>query len=535
MQTALQDLRFAFRQLRRTPGFAITAILTLALGIGANTAIFSLLDQALLRSLPVSDAGKLVVLQGTKSPWNGGTSDSGGDTDAYFSYPMYKDLRDQNQVFSGLIGTSPANAAFRHDNDTHSIDAEMVTGNYFTVLGVQPFLGRMFTQTDDGAVNANPLVVVSYDFWRNQLASDTHIIGSSVSLNDHPFQVIGVAAPSFHSAVWGQTPAVFVPMAMIGQMTTHSGGLDDHKYRWMNILGRMKPGFSAAQAASGVAPLWHSLRAEELKNLGTVTPRFIAGFLTKSRLLVLPGARGFSYKRPNLETPFLAVMAMAVLVLLISAVNVASLLLVRSASRIKEFSLRAALGARIGRIVTQLLMEGLLIGIGGGAIGLLLAPIALRVLVNQLADPDSGTPFSAGIDGRVLLFNFGVAVLVSLIFSLAPALQLRHLNLTSTLRESSSTGSGSLLSLRRLVVCLQIGLSVILLVASGLFLRTMQSLRSVEVGFNTAHLFTFETNLSQAGYAAEARPALNQRIMASLQAIPGVTGVAATDDPELIV
>jgi putative ABC transport system permease protein len=532
MQTILNDLRFALRQLRRSPGFAVTAILTLALGIGANTAIFSLLDQALLRSLPVHDPQQLVVLKGEGTAWNGGTSNNGGDDADYFSYPMYKDLRDQNKVFDGLIGTAPATAGFSRGSSSQVIDVELVTGNYFNVLGVQPALGRMFSPADDAA-NAAPALVVSFDFWRNNLAADPRVIGSTVTLNGHPFQVIGVAAPRFHSAVWGQTPAVFVPMAMLDQVTSYSGGLRDHFSRWMNILGRLKPGVSTAQAQVGVAPLWHALRSNELKLLGKSSPRFVAGFLTNSRLLVKPGAQGFSYRRPTIEKPFLAVMAMALLVLLISAVNVASLLLVRSASRVREFALRSALGASSGRLISQLLLEGLLIGVGGGTIGLAFAPIALRVLVHRLADPDSVNPFSAAIDLRLLAFNFAVAILISIFFSLAPAMQLRKLSITSTLRESTGTGSGALLNLRRLIVCLQIGLSVILLVGSGLFLRTMQKLRAVDVGFNTAHLVTFDLDPTLAGYPLTAMPALHQRILSSLAAIPGVQSVAATDDPEL--
>jgi predicted permease len=532
VQNLRQDVTYALRQLRRNPGFAAVAVLTLALGIGANTAIFSLLDQALLRSLPVRDPQKLVVLKATGDAWNGSSSNNGGEDNDYFSYPMYKDLRDRNQVFDGLVGTAPATAGFSRRSSSQVLDVELVTGNYFNLLGVQPTLGRVFSPADDAA-NATPAVVVSFDFWRTSLASDPRVVGSSVSLNGHPFQVLGVAAPGFHSAVWGQTPQVFVPMAMLDQVTHYGGPLQDHFSRWMNILGRLKTGVSANQAEASVAPLWHALRAEELKTLGKSSPRFVAGFLTNSRLLVKPGAQGFSYRRPALEKPFLAVMAMAALVLLISAVNVASLLLVRSASRVREFALRAALGARSGRVLAQLLIEGLLIGVGGGTIGLLLSPLALRVLVNRLSDPDSVTPFSAAIDLRLLAFNFAVAIAISLFFSLAPALQLRQLNITSTLRESTGTGSGALLNLRRLVVCLQIGLSVLLLAASGLFVRTMQKLRTVDVGFNTAHLVTFDLNPTLAGYPIAAMPALHERILTALAAVPGVQSVAATDDPEL--
>ena len=528
-----QDLRFALRQLRRAPGFALTAVLTLALGIGANTAIFSLLDQALLRSLPVHNPHSLVVLRSSTAVWNGGTTSFGGDPNDYFSYPMYKDLRDQNQVLSGLIVTTAANTGFSRGTSSQVVDTEVVSGNYFSVLGVQPALGRLFTNADDAADGANPLTILSFDFWRTQLAAEPNIIGTTVHLNGKPFQVIGVAAPTFHSAVWGQTPSIFVTISMRDSVTGHFLPITDRRSRWLNIIGRVKPGLTLAQAEAGINPLWHALRADELKTSTNKSPRFIVGFLTKNQLLLRPGARGFSYTRADLQTPFYAVMAMAVLVLLISAVNVASLLLVRSAGRIREFSLRAALGARSSRVIAQLLLEGLLIGLAGGAVGLLLAPLALRVLVNRLSNPDSVSPWSASVDTRVLAFNFAIAVAVSLFFSLAPALQLRKLSIHSTLRESSSIGVGAMLSLRRVVVCLQIGLSVILLIASGLFLRTMQHLRAVDVGFNTANLASFDLDPTLAGYKVAQMPALHERILATLAQIPGVTGVTATNDSEL--
>ncbi|WP_263385352.1 ABC transporter permease [Granulicella arctica] len=534
MQTILQDFRFALRQLRRAPALALTAVLTLALGIGANTAIFSLLDQALLRSLPVRDPQQLVVLEGTGKAWQGHTSSHGGDADAYFSYPMYRDLREQNRAFQGLIATSPAGLDVTWQGSAQFADGEVVSGDYFSVLGARAYEGRLLSAADDTAPGANPVAVLSFDFWQSHLGSASGLIGKSLSLNGYPFEVIGIAAPGFHSAVWGQTPGVFVPMSMLEQVIPGQGRrLTNHKDRWMNILGRLRDGESMAQAQTSVAPLWYALRADELKALGHQSPHFVADFLTNSRLRVLPGARGFSYSRDALQKPLLVVMGMAILVLLISSVNVASLLLVRSAGRVREFSLRTALGASDRRMMGQLVLEGLLIGVLGGGAGLLLAPAALRVLVHSLSEADGTSIFSAALDGRVLLFNFGIALLVSLCFSMAPALQLRRLNLTTALRESSSTGSGGMLVLRRMIVCLQIGLSVLLLVGAGLFVRTMQKLRAVDVGFNTGHVLSFNIHPNLAGYSAMKMPALQQRIADSLGAIPGVEGVAATDDPLL--
>ncbi len=534
MTAALQDLRFALRQITRSPAFALTAVVTLALGIGANTAIFSLLDQALLRSLPVRSPHQLVILEGTGDAWEGHSSTHGGDHEAYFSYPMYKDLRDRTQAFDGLVATSQANIGFARNGVSENSKAEIVSGNYFTVLGVRPALGRLFTEADDVGKDANPVAVLSYDFWRDHLGSDRAIVGAVASVNGHPFQIVGVAAPGFRSAVWGETPSLFAPMSMLDQIVPGKGKrLIDHTDRWMNILGRLRPGESYAAAEAATQPLWHALRSEELKALGTRSKRFTDDFVTASRIRVLPGAKGFSYQRDDFRKPLLAVMAMALLVLLIASVNVASLLLVRSASRIREFSLRYALGAGSARILQQLLLEGLLIGIAGGLTGMLLAPAAIRALLHQLAGDQTNLAFTPSIHGRLLLFNFVVALAVSVLFSLAPALHLRRPDLTLAMRQTSGTSSGSLISFRHVVVCLQIGLSVLLLVGAGLFVRTMQKLRAVDVGFTTTHLVTFGINPKLSGYAPAAVPALHQRVIEMLSALPGVQAVAATDDPEL--
>lgn len=531
-----QDLRYALRQLRLRPGFALIAVLTLALGIGANTAIFSLLDQALLRSLPVRDPQQLVVLEGTGKAWQGHSSSYGGDTAAYFSYPMYKDLRDKSNVFAGLIAIDHTQAGVSYHNSAMLAQAEIVSGNFFTTLGVEPLLGRVFTQQDDLQPNAVPVAVLSYTFWKNRFGGDASVVGQSFAINGHPFEIIGVAAPDFKSGIAGESSDLFVPMMMRGQVKTRYGSQDDltlHTSRWLTMMGRLKDGETKEQAQTVLAPLWKALRAEELRALGQRSPKFVDSFLTKSELLVLPGAKGFSFSRDTLSTPLYVVMGMAVLVLLMATVNVASLLLVRSAGRLREFSLRYALGADRGRILQQLLLEGLLIGIAGGTMAIVIAPLATRVLIQQLAGGDGESAFFAKVTPQVLLFNFAVAVVVSVFFSLAPAFQLLKPDLIRPMKQQTS-GSGNLLGLRRGVVCLQIGLSMLLLIGSGLFVRTMQNLRHVDVGFNTGHLVTFGVDPSLAGYAAAQIPQLHQRILETLAVLPGVRSVSATDEAELV-
>jgi putative ABC transport system permease protein len=533
MHSLIQDLRFSLRQIRRSPGFMITAVLTLALGVGANTAIFSLLDQALLRSLPVHDPEKLVILSAPGKAWEGHTSDHGGGLDKYFSYPMYRDLRDRGAAFDGLIATASAGVGITRNNTSELAHAEIVSGNYFSVLGVMPAAGRLLAAMDDTTPSANPVVVLSFNYWKTHFGTDASVVGQTLSINGNPFQVIGVSAPAFQSAVWGEVPDVFVPMSMLDQVVPGKGRrLTDHTDRWMNIVGRLKPDLSTEQAQVALAPLWYALRADELKALGHRSQRFVEEFLTHSQLQVLPGARGLSYSRDTLQKPLLAVMAMALLVLLIATVNVASLLLVRSAARVREFSLRYALGANTRRVVQQLLLEGVLIGVGGGAAGLLLAPAAVRVLVQRLSS-DGSTAFQTTLDSRLLVFNFAIALAVSVFFSLAPAIQLLKPDLVSSLKQQTSTATGGALNFQRLIVALQVGLSVLLLVGSGLFVRTMRNLRHVDAGFNTSHLITFHIDPLLLGTAKERVPLLHQSLLEAIATLPGVQGVAATTDAEL--
>ena len=533
MHSLIQDLRFALRQIRRSPGFMITAVVTLALGVGANTAIFSLLDQALLRSLPVREPKQLVILSAPGDAWDGHSGNNGAGVEKSFSYPMYRDLRDKGTAFAGLVATSPAEVGIARNGASNLANAEIVSGNYFDVLGVRAMQGRLLSQMDDTVPGGNSVVVVSYNYWKTHLGADAGVVGQTLSINGLPYQIIGVSSPAFQSAVWGQVPDVFVPISMLEQIRPGKGSrLQEHKDRWMNIVGRLKTGETPERAKVELAPLWHALRAEELKALGEKSPRFVDEFLTRSELLVLPGSTGLSFDRGVLEDPLKAVMGMAVLVLLIAAVNVASLLLVRSAARVKEFSLRYALGANAVRVVQQMLMEGLLIGVAGGTVGLVLAPICIRVLVRRL-DPGLATAFSTGLDGRLLTFNFVVAIGVSVLFSLAPVLSLIRPDIVNALKQQTSTASGGALSFRRVIVALQVGLSVLLLVGSGLFVRSMRNLQNVNPGINSSHLITFHIDPLLSGYAPERIPVLQQTVLDTMAALPGVQAVGATDDQEL--
>src|SRR4051812_4378258 len=257
----LQDVRYSVRQMRQKPGFAIVVIVTLALGIGANTAIYSLLDQALLRRLPVQDPAHLVMLRYEGSN-TGRVSSYGGDDKNYFSYPMYRDIRDRNSVFAGVLSTDAVQVGVQWHNQPELVGGEMVSGNYFEVLGVKPAVGRLFVASDDVAQNANPVAVLSYGYWKRTFAADPQVVGQTVLINGHPFQIVGVAAPGFHSVVTGQTPSIFTPMMMKPQVTPGWNDLDNRRSAWLNVIARLKPGMTAQQAEAGLNPLWYSLRAE---------------------------------------------------------------------------------------------------------------------------------------------------------------------------------------------------------------------------------------------------------------------------------
>jgi putative ABC transport system permease protein len=533
MNGLLQDLRYALRQLRKSPGFAAVAIVTLALGIGANTAIFSLLDQALLRSLPVKDVDRLVILKysGSNIP---GRLDSRTDGKFYFSYPMYRDLRDRNSVFSGLIATDWTQVGVQWHNQPDLVAAELVSGNYFDVLALQPALGRLFIAADDLKPDANPVVVLSFSYWQRRFGAEPGVLNQSILVNGHPFTVVGVAPPGFHSVVMGDTPDVFVPMMMEAEVIPGRKDLDDHQSSWLNIIGKLKPGVSREQAEAGLAPLWYALRSDELKDIKSGSEGFRDRFLTKSHLLVLDGARGFSPLRKDVQMPLLIVMGMVALVALMACANVGSLLLVRASGRIREMSVRYALGAKRKRVIQQLLVEGLLLGSAGGLLGMLLAPRVSALLINMIWSGGTGDlPFSAKPDLRIMLFNCALALFATLLFSLAPAAQFWRPDLAPALKQQGMTARSSPLRFRRVSVGLQIGLSLMLLVGAGLFVRTLHNLRSLNAGFSTDHLLTFGIDPRMAGYEPARTFALYQRVFETLNRLPGVRFVAATNDPEL--
>ena len=532
MRNILDDFRYGARLLTKAPVFSCVAVITLALGIGANTAIFTLLDQALLRSLPVKEANRLVLLRFTGR--NNGYSHSRSDHSLYFSYPMYRDLRDHNSAFDGLITTAWTQVGVQWHNEPGLADAEMVSGNYFDVLGVQPALGRLLVPSEDVAQEAAPVVVLSFSYWQRRFGSDPRILNQSILINGHPFTVVGVTPPGFHSVVSGDNPSLFVPMMMKPQITPGWNDLDERRSSWLNIVGRLKPGMTREQAQSEIDPLWHSIRAQELSEMGHSSQRFRDEFLTYSHLFLEDGSKGVWPSGDGSSTTLLLVMGMAGLMALIACANVGCLLLVRVASRTREISVRYALGAERSRVIQQLLTEGLLLGTIGGVIGIALAPRICHLLTWILWSQSAGElAFSSTPDLRVLFFNFALTLLVSLLFSAAPALQFWRPDVSVALKQQMATLAQGPSRLRRSLVVAQIGLSLLLLVGAGLFVRTLHNLKTLDVGFTTSNLVTFGIDPRLAGYEPGQTRELYQRILGQLAGLPGVRFAASTSDPEL--
>ena len=535
VELLLRDMRFAVRGLFRNPGLTTVAILTLALAIGANSTIFSLMSQALLRALPVRDPQQLVVLSYAGSH-EGHTHSEGGNTPGHrheFSYLMYRDVRDRNTVFSGLIASAQSAVGATWNNHAEAVTAEMVTGNYFSVLGVRPAVGRLFDGGDETAEGANPVVVLNFDYWKSHLA-EAPVEGRTLLINGQPFTIVGVSAPGFHSVEWGRTPNVYVPITMQRVVEPEWKYLSDRNSYWINLVGRLRGGVKPEQASASLNVLFHGLREQEFTKLHDQSAKARKEYVDASHLNVEAGARGFSPLRDDVRMPLLIIMGMVVLVIAMAVVNVASLLLVRAANRVREFSVRYAMGATAPQILRQLLCEGMLLGLAGAALGIAIAPEALRLLI-QWMQGSTGDPsaFTATLDWRVFAFTAVAMLAGSILFSLAPAAQFWNPRLADALKQQLSTGVGGSLRFRRTCVALQIGFSLLLMVGAGMFVRTIENLRHVNPGFATDHLLAFGLAPELAGYPGPAVVPVELRALEAIKNLPGIRGVGATNDADL--
>jgi predicted permease len=519
MGTVWNDIRFAFRTLRKSPVFAAVAVISLALGIGANTAIFTLLDQILLRLLPVKEPQQLVLL--TMKGFHYGDN-WGGNA---ISYPMYQDFKDHNSVFSGMFCRLPYSMSLSFNGHTERVSGELVSGTYFPVLGVGSAVGRTFTPEDDRIPDGHPVAMLSYAYWMTRFAGDRSVVGKNVTIDAHDYTIVGVAQPGFDGVELGHISKVFVPVMMSKEVIPQFDRLKNRRSRWVNAFGRLKPGVTPRQAQASLQPFFHSMLEMEVKEAAfrNASPEVREKFL-KNIIQVLPGSQGRSYLRKQLSTPLWVLMAITAGVLLIACANVASLLVARATSRQKEIAIRLAMGAGRARIIHQLLVESLLLSLIGGVLGIVLAIWSNQALFAFLPSDTFALKISTTPDLRVLLFTLAVSVATGLLFGLIPALQSTKPDVAPTLKDQVGgiVGGGSQVRLRKVLVAGQVTLSLLLLVGAGLFIRSLRNLRELGPGFATENLVAFNINPALSGYDTAKAKIFYRRLTDEIRAIPGV-------------
>ena len=523
LETIWRDLVYALRLIRRNPGFSLIAILSVALGIGANASVFTLLDQVMLRSLPVDRPNQLVLL--TAEGFQYGSAWGEGNE---LSYPMYADLLEANQVFEGMACRVFDELDANIGGGGQRVRAEVVSGTYFPLLGIMPALGRVLDAGDDVSPGGHPIVVLSHRFWRERFQNDPSVVGTSIRINNVPLTVVGVAREGFDGTDLGSATDVFVPIAMTAQMTPIPNGLRDRRTRWVNVFGRLKEGVSASEAEVALQPFYLSrLQFEaEQDSFARASARDKARFL-EGRVRVTPAAYGKSRLRTQLTGPLWTLTVIGALVLIIACANVANLLLARATVRRREMAVRLALGAARPRLVRQLLVESLLLALCGGVAGLALATWGSQALLAFFAQPSVTLTVSALPDTRILAVNALICAVVGVLFGLAPAWQSTRADVGVTLRaESAAVLGGGYARLRKALVVTQVALSLLLLVGSGVFLTSLQNLLSVDAGFDTARLMSFSVNPGTNGYSPEQTKVFAKTLLERVRATPGVSGAA---------
>jgi predicted permease len=533
MQTLWQDIRFGFRMLAKSPGFTAIAVVTLALGIGANTAIFSLMNQVLLRELPIKNPGQLEILR-SPGPKTGHVSTDGDDAES-FSYPMYKGLRDANSVFSGILARYGFSASVSNHGQTDRAKGEVVSGNYFDVLGVQPAVGRMFTQEDDKVPSAEPYVVLSYSYWKRHFGGDPSILNKVLLVNNVEMTVVGVSQAGFNGVQVGKTPDLYVPMMMTPLMTEYGETLDGWNDYWMTLLARRKPDVSEKQAQAGINAAYKPLLEEQLPQIKSAwTEKKRQQFLDK-KIVLSTGAHGRTVLQRDSGGQIITLFVMVGLVLLIACTNVANLVLARGAGRQREFAIRTAMGASRSRMIRQLLVESLLCAFGGGLMGILLGTWLMRALTPIVVESAGIHGLSDSLDKGVLAFAIAATALSGIFFGLIPAWRVTRLGLTDVIKDQGSTSSASVshVGFRKLLVAGQVAFTMLLLAGAGLFVRSLWNLRNQDLGLKTDNVITFSVQPMLNGYDLPRSIALFDQMRARLAAIPGVRSAGSGDVPTL--
>ena len=522
LEGLLQDTLYGLRAMLRSPGITIVALLSLALGIGANTALFSLMDAVMLRSLPVKQPQQLVMLSGGYA--SGITSDFG--ITYLYSYPFYRELRKQNQVFSEtaaiLSMRSDVHGTVSGRNQAEPMHVQLVSGTYFSLLGVEAIIGRTLTDQDDSTQGDHPVAVVSYSWWKKGLARDPDVLNRTLKIADTTYSIVGVAAPEFFGTEVGQSPDIWIPMSMVEQVPPHfKGAYSDNFTESLYILGRLKPDVSMAQATTNVNLLFQQILRQFRGSLSQDDVKA----LKEAQVPLSSMATGLSGLRQEFSDPLKILMGIAGLVLLIACANIANLLLARSTARTREFAVRQAIGAGRGRLVRQLLTESMMLALAGGALGVAFAAGASRLLVRMVSGGPETIPLDVSIDTRMLLFTLAVTLITALLFGSIPAMRATRLELTQSLkdRQGAAPVRGKGLLAKSLIVS-QVAFSLLLVVAAGLFLRSLVNLTRVDLGFDKQNVLFLHLDESSAGYKDDDPRiyALYRQITETVNALPGV-------------
>lgn len=534
MTNILADVRYTLRTLSRSPLFAAVAILSLALGIGANTAIFTLLDQIVLRKLPIKDPDSLVMLfqRGAHNGSNMGTR--------MHSYPIYQDYQKKAEPLAEVLCRRLVSTSISVDNQTERVDAEMVSGNFFSMLGVKPALGRVFSsEEDDRTYMGHANVVLSYDYWSTRFARDPGVIGKKILVNNYAMNIVGVSAQGFAGLDPVQSPQIRVPILMKPVVVPEWSWLqpDDRRARWVQVFARLKPGYTVESAKAPLQGLFRQVREYEM-TLPAAAKWSAYGReqFMKGTLHVEKAATGFSGLRNDFSNALTVLMIMVGLVLLIACANVANLLIARAFARQKEIAVRLSMGASRGQLVRQLLVESMVLSLGGGAAGVFLAIAMTRVLLAFV--PVEGNPLliHPEPDLRILLFTLGVTFLTGLVFGLLPALRASRPDPWTTLKDAmgSIAGNDGSLLLRKGLISAQVALSFLLLFGAGLFVRSLQNLRTTDTGFDEMHnLITFQLSPALGGYDAPRGYNFYTELLQRIRSTPGVTSASYAAVPLL--
>jgi predicted permease len=522
------DIRYALRMLAKNPGFACVVIFTLALGIGANAAIFSLTDKVLLQSLPVVHPEQLAVISSFDT--KGGTR-----VEYSFSYPMYQNLRDKNDVFSGVIARGGTQMNVSYGDQTERVRGELVSGNFFDVLGVRPWAGRLFTQDDDLNPGAHPVAVLSYDFWQRRFGKDPNLIGKTILVNEYPLTVVGVTPPSFYGVNLSDNPDVRVPLMMTPVFNGRPADrLKRWRLQWLTLMARRKASVTAEQAQASLSVLYRQLLEVEAQQLPPDTSAYDREEFLSQKIAVASGEQGFRHLQTELKTSLWLLFGATCAVLLILCANLANLMMARATVRAQETAVRLALGAGRLRLLRQWLTEGVVLALIGGVVGVVIA-LWIKSGLMAFIPADFRANLSGPFEWRLYAFILGVAILLGFAFSVAPALQAARQVFAPGLglESRSVTSAGRLVSLRSGLILVQVTLSLPLLFTAALLIRTLQNLRAVDLGFAKENVLLASINPTLNGYSPERTTNFYKDLLTSTRALPGVRYASLASDSPL--